>query len=116
MKLPYKFVAVILIGIGLSFFALNLAFAQGDFPCWCCIQTPTPHVIQTTAADCNKKHGHCYTSQRQAEIECSKPLKCWCCNPTTHQVSYIPTSQCERMHGHCYANGEDAYRACHPKR
>jgi len=114
--------------MALSLFALNLALATDStkapghgidpVPCWCCIESPSgPHVIGTTAADCEHKHGHCYNTKPQADKACSMTSKkCWCCKLTTHEVSYIPTSECEKIGGHCFATKGEAYRACHPKK
>lgn len=83
--------------------------------CWCCVKAigGASHVIYTTQADCEKKHGQCYKTEGEANKACLNQL-CWCCKD--HKVSHIPKSDCLKMGGQCYDSEQQAYQACHPAR
>jgi len=96
--------------------------------CWCyvpieCFTTPCPPgtVTQTSQSECQRRGGHCFTSQAEAlrYRDRSRPTTHrtgWCCIYRNGHHSVIQTTweECQANGGNCYHNRYDAYRDCSP--
>jgi hypothetical protein len=75
--------------------------------CWCCING---QVVQITDADCERRGGQCYTSEREARQRCGGGGAWWCC--IDGKVVQISEAQARVRGNQCYRSREEAAAHC----
>ena len=96
--------------------------------CWCyipveCIIAPCPPgtVTQTTLTECQRRGGHCFSSQQEAlsyrnsSTVHRSSRTCWCCSGSgraTTRVTQSTEAECQARGGTCHRSRKDAEAEC----